>query len=394
MRLTVPIGGLGKRGGRVRRLFVLINNSGFGGAERRFGRLFARMAGEDPEATFVVNAGLWRQLLASGTVSGPEARVWRLAEPLGRLAEQLGLRKSVVGFWLRKLDYLLFACLIVGRYSVGRCRVIHAVLGGAYVVLPLILARPDNRIVISVVSPELAMVVGPPWAVRLYQFALARCAVIDVLTESARIALIRHGFSGQKILLSEGSVIDAQHFCPAPAKEPWVVFAGRLVEEKNPLLFVESLSPILEAVPSARFFLLGEGPLKPVVEQALDRLNLRGMVDIGFRPDPARVLSKARVFVSLQREDNYPSQSLLEAMACEAATVATDVGFTWKLVDDATGVRVKPDPGQVAEAVIGLLKDPGRCVRLGQAARRRVEEGHSEKDYRAHLERLYASATT
>lgn len=376
----------------MRRSFVLINNTGIGGAERRFGRLFARMACEDPDATFVVNAGLWRQLLASGAVSGHETRVWRLAEPWRWLADGLGLRESASGFWLRKLDYLLFACMLLGRYGLGRCRVIHAVLGGAYVLLPLMLARPDHPTVISVVSPDLAMMVGPPWAVPVYRFALARCAAIDVLTESTRLDLIQRGVLGNKILVSAGSVTDPDRFRPAPEKEAWVVFVGRLVEEKNPLLFVEAVPVVLEAVPSARFFLLGEGPLKPAVEQALDRLHLRGVAEIGFRSDPASVLSKARVFVSLQREDNYPSQSLLEAMACGAVPVATDVGLTWKLVDDRTGIRVKPDPGQIAEAVVGLLKDPERCDLLGRAARQWVEEQHSEAVYRAHLERLYTRA--
>ena len=81
-------------------------------------------------------------------------------------------------------------------------------------------------------------------------------------------------------------------------------------------------------------------------------------------------------------------------MSCGAVPVATDVGCTWKLVDEATGIRVKPDPGQIAEAVIGLLKDPERCVRLGHAARQRVEEQHSEARYREHLDRLYARAAT
>jgi len=169
-----------------------------------------------------------------------------------------------------------------------------------------------------------------------------------------------------------------------------VIFAGRLVDEKNPLLFLEAVSTIHRMEPNTWFFLLGDGPLRPQVEQALDRLQLRGVVEVGFRPDLASLLGKARVFVSLQRQDNYPSQSLLEAMACGAATVATDVGLTWKLVDEATGIRVKPNPDDIAEAVIRLLRDPQRCDLLGQAARQRVMEEHSEDRYRAYLDELYA----
>jgi glycosyltransferase involved in cell wall biosynthesis len=378
----------------MRRVFVLVNNSGIGGTERRMGRLFARMVMADPEAVLIINAGLWAKLTAAGLVTGHEERVWLLPEPWGRLAGGLGLGQGGLAFLVRKLDYVLFALMVLGRYGPAAPRLFHAVLGGAYVMLPLMVCRPDHRVAISMVSPDLGMMVGPPWAVAIYRFALVRCAAIDALTESARVDLIQRGLSDGKILVSDGSVVDVDHFHPAPEKEPWVVFAGRLVEEKNPLLFVEAVPAVLEAVPSARFFLLGEGPLAPFVERALDRLNLRGVAEIGFRSDPAPVLSKARVFVSLQREDNYPSQSLLEAMACGAAAVATDVGFTWKLVDDTTGIRVKPDSARIAEAVIGLLKDPARCARLGRAARQRVEGRHTEKVYRGHLDRLYAQAVT
>ncbi len=373
---------------------MLINNTGFGGAERRFGRLFAHMADADPDAALVVNTGLWEKLREAGVVTGRERQVRRLPEPWQRLAEGVGLRRGAPAFWLRKLDYLLFAFLLLARYALAGRRVFHMVLGGAYVGLPLMLARPDHRTVISVVSPDLAMVVGPLWALPVYRFALGRCAGIDALTENVRADLIQRGVSGEKIVVSAGSVVDLDHFRPAPEKEPWVVFAGRLVEEKNPLLFLEAVSAIRRAVPSARFFLLGEGPLGPLVEQALDRLKLKDVVTLGFHADLAPILGKARVFMSLQRQDNYPSQSLLEAMACGAASVATDVGLTWRLVDDTTGVRVKPDPEQIAEAVIALLRHPQRCDALGRSARQRVAEQHSEGRYRTHLDMLYAGVTT
>src|SRR5436309_9919692 len=376
----------------MRRVFVLINNTGVGGTERRFGRLFARIADADPESVFIINAGLWKALVEARVVSGREARVRQLAEPLQRLAERAGLGWGTLGFWLRKLDYLLFATLLLARYGLAPRCLFHLVLGGAYVALPLMLLRPDHRTVVSVVSADLALTVGAPWALPLYRHALSRCAVVDALSEGAHADLTQRGIAGEKILVSPGSLLDVKRFQPAPEKCPWVVFAGRLVEEKNPLLFVEAIPAILGAVPAARVFLLGDGPLRPQIEQALDRPGIRGAVETGFRPDLAPVFAQARVFVSLQREDNYPSQSLLEAMACGAAPVATDVGLTWKLVDELTGIRVKPDPGPIAEAVISLLQDSQRCDRLGRAARLRVVEQHSDERYRAYLNSLYARA--
>ena len=374
----------------MRRTFILINNTGVGGAERRFGRLFARMANDSPTALLVINRSLWRKLLEAGVVSGHEKRVWRLPEPWLRLAEGMGLRQGKLAFWLRKLDYLLFACMLLARYALATRRVFHFVLGGAYIGFPLMVMRPDHRTVISVVDENLARLVGVFWSLPVYLFALRRCDGIDALTEGVRVDLVRRRIAGDKIVVSSGSVVDTVRFRPLPQKEPWVVFTGRLIDWKNPLLFVEAMPAIHRAVPCAQFYLLGEGPLRPQVEQALDRLRLRRFVELGFRADLAPVLGKARVFVSLQRQDNYPSQSLLEAMACGVVPVATDVGLTWKLVDETTGIRVKPDPGPIAEAVIALLQDPQRCDRLGRAARQRVLEQHSDERYRAYLGSLYA----
>ena len=376
------------------RVFILINNTGIGGSERRMGRLFALMVGADPEAVLIINAGLWEKLVAAGVVTNREGRVWRLPEPWGRLADGLGLRQGALSFGLRKLDYVFFSLVLLVRYGVAARRLFHVVLGGAYVALPLLLLRPDHRAVISVTNRSLAELVGVSWALPLYRFALMTCACVDALTEGVREDLLQRGIAGEKIAVPSGSAIDAEQYQPSPAKEPRVVFIGRLIEDKNPVLFLEALPAILRAVPAARFFLLGDGPLRPQVEQALDRLRLRRFVELGFRADLAPVLGKARVFVSLQRQDNYPSQSLLEAMACGAVPVATDVGLTWKLVDETTGIRVKPDPGPIAEAVIALLQHPQRCERLGRAARQRVVEQHSDPQYRTYLGSLYARFET
>src|SRR5712692_4463443 len=147
----------------MRRIFVLINNTGIGGAERRLGRLFARMA-ETGTDVLVINAGLWEKLLAAGVVLGHEKHVWRLAEPYGRLADWLGLRQGTLAFFLRKLDYLSFACLLLARYALASRRLFHLVLGGAYVALPLMVVRPDHRVVISVTNRNLAAMVGVSWA--------------------------------------------------------------------------------------------------------------------------------------------------------------------------------------------------------------------------------------
>jgi glycosyltransferase involved in cell wall biosynthesis len=79
-------------------------------------------------------------------------------------------------------------------------------------------------------------------------------------------------------------------------------------------------------------------------------------------------------------------------MACQNAIVATDVGQTWRIVDEAVGVRTTPDPQALADGITSLLSDPSRLAACGAAARRRVVERYSPEPYVDGLLAVYALA--
>jgi glycosyltransferase involved in cell wall biosynthesis len=374
----------------MQRVVVVINNTGVGGTERRLGRLFARMAMEEKDTVFVLNRGLWAKLIAAEVIQSSRDRTIRLAEPFGWVAARLPGPESGIRFLVRKLDYLLMTGYLLLRYGFASRRLFHVALGGAYIALPLMMIRRDHRYVISVTDPNLSGHVGSAWALPLFRSAIQRSHAVDALTEDIACSLENAGVDRDKVLCSMGSVVDTARFRPSAVKEPLVVFAGRLVEEKNPLLFLAAMPAIHRAIPEARFGMFGEGPLRERVEAQIDRLGLRTVIRTGFVNDMAPILGPATIFVSLQRRDNFPSQGLLEAMASGLATVATDVGLTHRLVDEETGVRVPPSADRIAQAVIDLLRHPERCRIMGERARQRVSDMHSEHRYQAHLSALYA----
>jgi glycosyltransferase involved in cell wall biosynthesis len=96
-------------------------------------------------------------------------------------------------------------------------------------------------------------------------------------------------------------------------------------------------------------------------------------------------LASSRIFVSLQDRNNYPSQALLEAMACGNAIVATDVGSTSKLVDSSTGIRVNGTPEEVARALVKLLNHPSQTEQMGEAARKKVTTEHTIEKFTSYL---------
>jgi starch synthase len=106
------------------------------------------------------------------------------------------------------------------------------------------------------------------------------------------------------------------------------------------------------------------------------------------RPDLVQLLSHATAFVCPSQYEPFGLVNL-EAMACEAAVVASDVGGIPEIVvDGETGYLVPCDPaavasdpaaarsfeGVLAERINRLVADPALAARLGGAGRRRVLE--------------------
>ncbi len=390
---------------------LLLNNSSVGGAERRFGQVYGNLRTRDYPISLVINESLLAGLIRAGVLAAGERPALVLKERVGRFARRWfgylergntgrtdeawrgGLERvaAALAFGLRKLDYAV-ACVTVGWWLIRRRPdAVHLVLGGAYVALPWQLSGLAPPAIVSVVGPPRDMV-GLPVGLSLYRLSLKLARIVDALTEPIRDALLREGIPPERIRVSTGSCLDISRFRPAASKRPWVVFSGRFIPEKSPCLFVEASALVHEQIPSARFFVLGEGPLKRQVEALVKRHGLDSCTEVGWRDQVEAILAEALVFVSLQQTDNYPSQALLEAMASGAAAVATDVGLTWRLVDETVGARVEAKPDCVADAIVRLLNDAGQAAAMGARARERVTRQHSMDAYLDYLQSLYESA--
>lgn len=173
-----------------------------------------------------------------------------------------------------------------------------------------------------------------------------------------------------------------------------ILFAGRLSNEKSPLLFLQALHLLKERGAAFRAIILGKGPLYNSVKIFIRDHNLGNIVEVKHSYDIKDQMQSASIFVSLQTGDNYPSQSLLEAMGAGCAVVATDVGETWRIVDDQVGCRVPLNAAAVANAIERLLNNPAMTIGLGTQARNRVLQDFTLDRYLDYVENLYHDAIT
>lgn len=123
-----------------------------------------------------------------------------------------------------------------------------------------------------------------------------------------------------------------------------------------------------------------------------DRYPAQGLVFLG-RCDATGLVDSmlgADLYVQASHIENSPN-SLAEAMLLGMPCVATIAGGTGTYLEDGeTGLLVQAgDPAGLAGAVLELVRDREKAVRLGQAARKVARERHNPKRIKEQLQQAY-----
>jgi glycosyltransferase involved in cell wall biosynthesis len=166
-----------------------------------------------------------------------------------------------------------------------------------------------------------------------------------------------------------------QRFLGAVSNPPVIGTVGNLLPVKAHDVFLKAVSRILPVFPNALFVIVGEGPSRMKLEALCRHLGIQERVLlVGLRKDIPDLLRSFDMFVLTSYDESF-GNAIIEAMASGLPVVGTAVGGVPELVTDATGILVPAGNDEaVAEAVIGLLRDPARREAMGQAGRRRAVE--------------------
>ncbi|MBI3319400.1 MAG: glycosyltransferase family 4 protein [Candidatus Omnitrophica bacterium] len=228
----------------------------------------------------------------------------------------------------------------------------------------------------------------PPWMRRFYQGLERRTSRITDgfimvskrdqdtalrlgIGQPGRHRLIRYGVESERFHRNDTPQAVHRQALGLDPDQPVVGTVACLKAQKAPLDFVQACAMIKRQVSAAQFLLIGDGALRPQVEQLRRRVGLESSLHLlGWRDDVPELLAAMDLFMLASRWEGLPI-ACLEAMASGLPVVATTAGGIPEIITHGETGCVVPiaQPEQLARAAVRLLQDRTLCHRMGQAGR-------------------------
>lgn len=175
---------------------------------------------------------------------------------------------------------------------------------------------------------------------------------------------------------------------------------ANLKRVKNHLFLLQAFAKIAVELENVKLLIIGQGfagsrdNTEPDLRLFISNNRLAGRVlFLGYRTDIRNLLHVMDVFCLTSLREGLPI-GLIEAMAAGRAVVGTNVeGIRDVIEDDKDGFLVEiGDVQDLANTLLGLVKDPELRRTLGSAARRKAVERYSLKRCVEKYERLFLAA--
>jgi phosphatidylinositol alpha-1,6-mannosyltransferase len=223
---------------------------------------------------------------------------------------------------------------------------------------------------------------NPLYLVPPYRQATNRAKRADLmicLTEAARDHCLQLGIPDERCRVVLPPV-DTELFRPPerPVEEPIAVFCSPLAPNKGIDRVLDAFDLVRAREQDARLLVLGSGPLERMVkERAAESGGAIEYLGARDRAGVSEVLRRCAVLVTAPRPTAVWNEQFglayVEAMACGLCVVTTACGTNHEAVRPPN-LRVADDVGELAEALMHFLGDPGRRAVVGARNRAEVVE--------------------
>jgi len=213
------------------------------------------------------------------------------------------------------------------------------------------------------------------------QTALEKVRGRIAVSEDARRTMVAH-LGGDAVLIPNGVRVSAfASTARLPGCEelrPRALFLGRMDEPRKGLsVLFDALATVLQQVPDLELLVAGPGDVEDARAQLPE--EARGSVRfLGFISDDekARALRSVDVYVAPHTGGESFGIVLVEAMAAQAAVIASDLPAFRRVLEDGRCGQLfaNQDSAALAEGLVALIRDQALRSRYVSQADRRVRE--------------------
>jgi glycosyltransferase involved in cell wall biosynthesis len=331
-------------------------------------------------------------------------RIGALTAKLGKIRFKL-LRKSLIyGLYLIRLvanlPFAIRIALLIHRRSVDLVQLNNSFGNDEVEFLCLLLRRP--RVVFFRGYVRLS-------AIERWLFLHGTTAFVSV-SEYVKQKAIRDGVPGEKIVVATPPAIvdtlDEEHLQAVRARygvrvdAPTFGIFGRIVNWKGQKEFLQAAAMVIEAIPTARVFFVGDtsdgdarylAELKELVREKTieDHVIFTGYVERVYE-----LYGVMDVVVHSSIDPEPSGRVIFEAMSCGVPVVASCLGGPKEFIDDGVdGYICDPrEPRAVADRIVTLLSNDELRSRMGGKAREKVERLYNKRRYASLIEDVYLNA--
>jgi len=175
---------------------------------------------------------------------------------------------------------------------------------------------------------------------------------------------------------------------------PRIIFAGRLMKQKNPLQIIKTLAK-LQDLPW-QCVLLGDGPLREDVEEEISRHNLKDRIILPGWVTPAEVIEwfrKSDILFMPSLSEGLPVVGV-QALAMGLAMAVSNIGGFVDLVNEGENGFLINDSDKYEKALRNLLNNTKELLSFREASREKAEEFSLEKIVKTYEEALKDSSSS
>jgi phosphatidylinositol alpha-mannosyltransferase len=210
--------------------------------------------------------------------------------------------------------------------------------------------------------------------------SLEKISARIAVSEDARRTVTTH-LGGDAVVIPNGVFVE--RFASAKRRGDWegtaarptIAFLGRMEESRKGMpVLAQALPHILAEIPGVRVLIAGPGDpdsiRKEMTKQAAMACEFLGPVS---DQDKASLLASVDVYVAPNTGGESFGIILIEAMSARATVLASDLPAFARVLRAGAGQMFRNgDPVDLAQSVVGLLRNPLRREELAAAGRERA----------------------